>query len=98
MAEQLLLFDLGPEGKASRTDRKMAQSGQLTDQRKVTLDALRRCNGATHGELGGFMGCDWLVAAGCLRKLEGMGLVRKGEPRTCRVMDCLSTTWWLMEG
>jgi len=78
--------------------RKLSQSGRLTGQRRAVLDALHQCDGATHAELGRAMGCDWLVAARRLPELERAKLVRKGEPRICKVKGSKCTTWWIMEG
>lgn len=77
--------------------RKLTQSGRLTGQRREVLDALRQCSGATHAELGRFMGRDWLVAARRLPELERAGLVHKGEARICRVKGSRCTTWWIVK-
>lgn len=77
---------------------KLVASGRLTGQRKAVLEALRQCDGGTHGELGRVMGCDWLVAARRLPELRRMGLVTKGEPRICMVKGSRCTTWWICEG
>ncbi len=70
------------------------RSGKLRTQRQATLEAVRRHPGATHGELGRFMGVDWFIPARRLSELEREGLVRKGEPRVCRVKGTKCLTWW----
>ena len=75
--------------------RKLMESGKLKGQRKVVFDALHKCDGVTHAELGALMGVHWLTPARRLPELERMGLVAKGQPRLCRVKHSRCTTWWL---
>lgn len=77
--------------------RKLSQSGRLTGQRRAVLEALRQCNGATHAELGEAMGVHWLTPARRLPELERIGLVRRGEPRLCRVKGSRCTAWFAEE-
>jgi len=114
MNDQSFLFDVGTEAKPRDEGRplshrndpetsreaaaKLAASGKLSGQRRAVLEALRQCDGGTHGELGRVMGCDWLVAARRLPELQRMGLVTKGEPRVCTVKGSRCTTWWICEG
>jgi predicted transcriptional regulator len=72
----------------------LKRSGRLAAQQQAVLEALRECDGATHAELGRFMGCDWLVAARRLPELERAGLVRKGAARLCGIKGSRCTTWW----
>lgn len=113
MVGQLMLFGIGADVKPHNGDAalshrgdpqtsreaatKLLESGKLTGQRKAVLEALSQCDGSTHAELGGAMGRDWLVAARRLPELARMGLVRKGEPRICRVKGSRCTTWWITE-
>ena len=76
---------------------RLAKSGRLHTQRQAVLEALRQCDGATHAELGAFMGVHWLTPARRLPELARLGLVRKGEPRICRVKGSKCTTWWATE-
>jgi hypothetical protein len=80
-----------------RAAENLAKSGKHKTQRGATLEAVRRCPGATHAELGRFMGVDWLTPARRLSELEDAGLVRKGEPRVCRVKGTRCVTWWAVE-
>jgi len=63
----------------------LRRSGRLGAQQQAVLEALRECNGATHAELGAFMGVHWLTPARRLPELARAGLVKKGQPRVCRV-------------
>lgn len=45
---------------SAEATKKLAKSSRLKNQRHATLEALRRCNGATHAELGLSMGVHWL--------------------------------------
>ena len=74
-----------------------ARSGKLRTQRQATLEAVRRCPGATHGELAKFMAVDWFIPARRLSELERDGYVCKGEPRVCRVKGTRCVTWWACE-
>ena len=76
----------------------LRRSGRLGAQQQAVLEALRQCDGATHAELGAFMGLHWLTPARRLPELERAGRVHKGEPRVCRVKGSRCTTWWLAEG
>jgi hypothetical protein len=78
--------------------KKLKRSGKLKTQRQAVLEALRCCNGATHAELGRFMGMHWLKPARRLPELERAGLVRKGPARTCRVKGSKCCTWWTING
>jgi hypothetical protein len=73
--------------------KKLRESGGHRSQKIATLEAVRRCPGATHGELGRFMGVDWFIPARRLSELEREGLVTKGEPRVCRVKGTKCVTW-----
>jgi hypothetical protein len=42
------------------------------------------------------MGLHWLTPARRLPELERRGLVKKGEPRICRVKGSRCTTWWVL--
>jgi len=113
MNQQILLFDVAGETKPRAADRpmthrsdpptsreaadKLVKSGRLHTQRQAVLEALRQCDGATHAELGAFMGLHWLTPARRLPELERAGLVRKGEARTCAVKGSRCTTWWIVE-
>jgi hypothetical protein len=114
MNEQALLFDAltapamrnEDEAMAHRGDAETSreavehlnESGRLAAQQQVVLEALRQCDGATHAELGAFMGVHWLTPARRLPELERAGLVRKGEARICRVKGSRCTTWWIVDG
>ena len=76
--------------------KKLDKSGKLHTQRRAVLEALHKCDGATHAELGDFMGLHWLIPARRLPELERAGLVRKGEPRICRIKGSKCTTWWIV--
>ena len=78
--------------------RRLIASGKLTGQRRAVLEALRKCDGVTHAELGALMGVHWLTPARRLPELERAGLVRKGGRRICRVKHSRCTTWWLTDG
>ena len=82
-----------------RTSREAAEqlrkSGGLHTQRQAVLEALRQCNGATHAELGAFMGLHWLTPARRLPEFARAGLVKKGEARICTVKGSRCTTWWI---
>lgn len=113
MIGQAFLFDMPAEPKARdvhaalthrrdpETSRQAAErlreSGKLGAQQRAVLEALRQCDGATHAELGDFMGLHWLTPARRLPELERAGLVRKGEPRICTVKGSRCTTWWIAE-
>jgi len=113
MTKQTFLFDVDAEAPAHHEDtalthrgdpqtsheaaRKLMESGKLTGQRKAVLEALQKCDGLTHAELGALMGVHWLTPARRLPELERMGLVRKGEPRVCHVKQSKCCTWWLTE-
>ncbi len=43
------------------------------------------------------MGVDWFIPARRLSELERSGVVRKGEPRVCRVKGTKCVTWWAVE-
>ena len=75
----------------------LQRSGRLAAQQRAVLAALRQCDGATHAELGAFMGLHWLTPARRLPELERAGLVGKGEPRTCTIKGSRCTTWWIVE-
>jgi hypothetical protein len=75
----------------------LKRSGRLAAQQQAVLEGLRQCDGATHGELGAFMGLHWLTPARRLPELERAGLARKGEARVCRVKGSRCTTWWIVE-
>jgi hypothetical protein len=77
--------------------RRLVQSGKLTGQRKAVMEALLKCDGVTHAELGALMAVHWLIPARRLPELERAGLVRKGEPRLCNIKHSRCTTWWLTE-
>ena len=109
MNHEKTLFDLPPDAMqygamplchrhdpqtSQQAAERLRESGRLGAQQRAVLEALRRCNGATHAELGAFMGLHWLTPARRLPELERAGLVRKGEPRICRVKGSRCTTWW----
>ena len=107
------LFDIADEAKTREADRPLThrgdpetsreaaehlkRSGRLAAQQQAVLEALHQCDGATHGELGAFMGMHWLTPARRLPELERAGLVRKGEARICHVKGSRCTTWWIVE-
>ncbi|MCU0918403.1 MAG: winged helix-turn-helix domain-containing protein [Planctomycetes bacterium] len=76
----------------------LKRSGKLGAQQRAVLEALRQCDGATHAELGAFMGLHWLTPARRLPELERAGHVRKGEPRICTIKQSKCCTWWIVEG
>jgi DNA-binding transcriptional ArsR family regulator len=114
MNGQALLFDASAEPKRLEADiplshrsdpqtsyeaaENLKRSGKLGAQQQAVLEALRACDGATHAELGAFMGLHWLTPAGRLPELGRAGLVRKGEARICRIKGSRCTTWWIVEG
>lgn len=115
MNNQVFLFDIAAETKTREVDRPrthrgdpqtsheaaehLKRSGRLAAQQQAVMEALRECDGATHAELGVFMGLHWLTPARRLPELERAGLVKKGEPRICRVKGSRCTTWWtVVEG
>jgi hypothetical protein len=73
----------------------LKRSGKLAAQQQAVLDALRQRDGATHAELGAFMGLHWLTPARRLPELERGGLVRKGEIRLCNVKHSRCVTRWI---
>jgi len=75
----------------------LVESGGLARQQQAVFDALHRCDGSTHGEIGQTMGCHWLIPARRLPELQKAGLVKKGEPRICRVKGSRCVTWWLVD-
>lgn len=75
----------------------LSRSGRHLSQKRAVLEALRRRDGATSGELGAFLGKDWLYAARRLTELERDGLIHKGDIRPCRVKGSTCVTWWLTE-
>jgi hypothetical protein len=75
----------------------LQRSGRLATQQQAVLEALRQCDGATHAELGAFMGLHWLTPARRLPELERAGFVRKGEPRICTIKGSKCCTWWIAE-
>ena len=113
MRDQLLLFLLADRATEPREDtphshrtdpttsreaaKRLRASGEHRSQKASTLAAVRRCPGATHGELGRFMGVHWFIPARRLSELEREGLVKKGEPRVCRVKGTKCVTWWAVE-
>ncbi len=113
MNEQSFLFDMPAEAKTDDEPKPLShrgdpqtsyeaaealrRSGRLAAQQQAVLEGLRQCDGATHGELGAFMGVHWLVPARRLPELERAGLVRKGEARICTVKGSRCTTWWTAE-
>ncbi len=60
------------------------------------LAALQAPDGSTSGELGRYLGQDWLYAARRLPELEREGRMRKGEPRLCEFKRSKCVTWWLV--
>ncbi len=76
----------------------LTRSGRLGAQQRAVLEALHQCDGATHAELGAFMGLHWLTPARRLPELERAGFVRKGEPRICTIKGSKCCTWWIAEG
>ncbi len=110
MNNQAFLFDMAHTEKTWEADKALThrgdpqtsheaagclrRSGKLAAQQQAVLEALRQCDGATHAELGAVMGVHWLTPARRLPELERAGLVRKGEPRICRIKGSRCTTWW----
>jgi hypothetical protein len=76
---------------------RLRRSGRHLSQKRRVLEALRRCDGATSGELGASLGKDWLYAARRLTEPERDGLARKGDIRPCRIKGSKCVTWWLTE-
>jgi hypothetical protein len=96
------LFDIADEPKTGAADKALAhradpQTSYDAAQQQTVLAALRQCDGATHAELGAFMGLHWLTPTRRLPELERAGLVRRGEPWICTVKGSKCCTWWLTE-
>jgi len=112
--KQGLLFDVEPETKTPSTidtlthrgdpetsreaARKLMAAGKLGLHRQIVLDGVKCCPGGTHSEIAAGTPLDWLQVARRLSELERAGLVRKGEPRICRVKGSRCTTWWTTQG
>ncbi len=112
MASEPTLFDMAPPSPRSdagpyshREDpytsdlaaEKLQRSGRHKGIKAAVLAALRAHDGSTSGELGRYLGRDWLYAARRLPELEAEGLVQKGEPRLCGFKGTKCVTWWVTE-
>jgi hypothetical protein len=110
MRSEPTLFDFVPSGRLSGRDPlshredpltsyiaadRLVRSGRHKNIKKAVLEALRAHDGSTSGELGRYLGRDWLYAARRLPELETDGLVRKGEPRICECKGTKCVTWWV---
>ncbi len=73
----------------------LVRSGRHKSIKAAVLAALREHNGSTSGELGRYLGRDWLYAARRLPELEAEGLVKKGPPRLCEFKRSKCVTWWV---
>lgn len=106
------LFDIVPQGRLSNREPlshrdnpltsylaadQLARSGRHKNIKKAVLAALRAHDGSTSGELGQYLGRDWLYAARRLPELQRDGLVRKGQSRLCALKGTRCVTWWVTD-
>jgi len=82
-----------PQTSHEAADRALA-SGAVYGQRAAVLGAVKRRPGATAGELARDLGhATNHVTCRRLPELRARGLVRRGDPRKCRVTGFRCATW-----
>lgn len=72
-------------------------SGRADNQRQAVLAIVQRHNGLTSAEIGRLLDMPGArhVAGRRLPELERLGLVHKGQRRTCGANGTQAVTWWL---
>lgn len=101
---QPLLFDndLVPTAQARKSDpitsvlaaERVERSGSAASQREAVLSFVRSHSGLTSAEIAKAMQVNRQMPARRLPELAKVGLIRKGDKRTCGVAETLAVTWW----